>query len=909
VKNFFSFIILLISLNGFATHNRAGEIRYKRIAPFTNVVGGVTVPVFNYSITIITYTDDGNGIADRCEDTVYFGDNQRGIAKRINGTASCGPGCAACGDVILPDPSFRVKINIYTIQHTYSGAGTYTIQMFDPNRNAGVNNIPNSDQQPFYLESVLVITNFSGANSSPEFNNPPTDRACQGQCFYHNPAAYDVDGDSLSFEITTSRGQGGETVPGYSFPNPGVGGTYNIDAVSGLLTWCSPQVKGQYNIAFIVKEWRKNTSGSYTLIGAVLRDMQIIVVACNNQPPVVIVPADTCVEAGSKIVKNIFVTDPQPAPNSVSLKGAGGAFAALPLGAALTLTGTQTPYTAVFSWQTSCEHVRQQPYQTVFKAEDPGNPGISSSPLVSFSTYNIKVVPPSVKNVSATPQGSTIKVVWSLSTCSPSENRLLTYQVYRKNDCVSYTHAPCATGVDPASGFKFIGQTSANTDSFIDNNNGNGLLVGQNYSYIVIAVYDDGTETFGSAPVCARLKRDIPVILNVDVRATSSFSGSVFLRWNRPLTNTGNLDTIALPGPYRFTVKYRSGAGGSFVAVQDFTSPFILKIDTSFVHTGINTSDSSADYSIEFSAGTSTIGTSPLASSIFLNASPDDRKISLTWKSNTPWLNYKYIVYRSNPGSTTFSAIATTTANNYIDSNKVVNRNTYCYKVLGEGQYSDPSIFKPLTNFSQETCVTAKDLQSPCTPTLVVEADCPKGIVNVSWNDVRKICSDDVVRYVLFYKATINTPYTIVDSFNLNITSYPANDFNTPNDLNLISGCYAIQSVDSSGNASLLSPDFCVDNCPEFELPNIFTPNNDKTNDFFKAIKVRQIQEIDLVVLDRWGNLVYRSKDPYFQWDGISVQSKQIVSDGTFFYTCDVFEPRLTGLRKRAIRGYVQVVR
>src|SRR4051812_37836190 len=75
-----------------ATHNRAGEITYKRIAPFTAVVGGVTVQVYTYSITVIKYTDDGPTIADRCVDTVFFGDGSRGIAPRINGATGCGCG-------------------------------------------------------------------------------------------------------------------------------------------------------------------------------------------------------------------------------------------------------------------------------------------------------------------------------------------------------------------------------------------------------------------------------------------------------------------------------------------------------------------------------------------------------------------------------------------------------------------------------------------------------------------------------------------------------------------------------------------------------------------------------------------------------------------------------------------------
>jgi gliding motility-associated-like protein len=906
VKKLLFFFFLFSAALACATHNRAGEIIYRRIAPYTNVVGGVTVPVYTYSITIYTYTDHGPNVADRCSDTVYFGDGTRGFAPRINndGSVQNCQGCTLCGEMLINDNDFKVKLNTYTITHTYPGAGTYLIQMIDPNRNVGVHNINHSDQYPFYLESLLVINNFSGANTSPEFKYPPTDRACIGKCFYHNPGAYDVDGDSLSFEITSSRGGDGQPIPVYFPPETGPNGQYSIDAVKGKLTWCVPQFIGQYNIAFIVREWRKNTSGVYKMIGYVLRDMQVIVGVCTNNPPEIKLPPDTCVEAGSYIKKDIRITDVliiDSIPNRVTLSGHGGAFEATNPKGNLTNTFAQTPYTSEFTWQTTCDHIRQQAYQNVFKAEDQGQ-GLTLG-LVNFNTYSIKVVPPSVKNVSATPQGSALKITWKLSTCSPASNRLTGYKIYRKNDCDPFVFDPCNVMIDPSSGFSLMGQTAANVDSLIDNNNGNGLVVGQNYSYLVVAVYQDGSQSFASTQVCAKLKRDIPVLLNVDVASTSATAGSVNVKWSRPLVNTGNLDTLVFTGPYNFILKYRLGSVGSFTPVHIFSSPYFMNLDTFYTHSGINTLDSTAYYEVEFTSGTTSVGSSPRASSIFLSAKPADRKINLSWKSQTPWSNYKYRIFRKNPGSGSFALIDSTAQTHYTDSSHVVNRYTYCYKVLGIGEYSDPTIAKPLLNNSEEVCATARDLTPPCSPVLTIDADCKKGFVNVTWNDVRTTCSDDVLKYVLYYKPTIEDPYEEVDTLSNNTTSY------TYDGLTLISGCYAIQSVDSSGNASPMSIDFCIDNCPEFELPNIFSPNGDNANDAFKAIKVRQVKEISLVVFDRWGNEVYRSKDPYFEWNGVSLVTKKPVSEGTFFYFCEVFEPRLSGIRKRELKGFVQVVR
>jgi gliding motility-associated-like protein len=921
MKRLLVLIILFFTVAGFATHNRAGEILYKRIAPFTQTVNNLTVQVYTYSITLIKYTDHGSAVADRCADTIYFGDGQRGVAQRINGGTSLGCACNSvpCGSLIINDPGYNVKINIYTIIHTYSGAGSYTIRSFDPNRNGGVHNIPNSINQMFYLESLLVIANFSGANSSPEFKYPPIDRACIDKCFYHNPGVFDQDGDSLSYEISTSRAENGQTVPGYFFPETGNGpdATYNINAVTGLLTWCRPQISGEYNLAFIVKEWRKNTNGVYQIIGTVFRDMQVVVGTCfNNDPPFVRAPIDTCVEAGSLITKSIVFGDnnipttANPFVNVVTLQGNGGAFSgATPL-ATLTntvFTGTTTSptfATASFVWQTTCSHIRLQPYQTTFKAEDNGAPVIPPIKLVFFTTYNIRVVPPAVQNVTAVPIGSTIKITWSLSTCSPTNNPIVAYKIYRKNDCTPFVYTPCQPGVTPSSGFTYIGQTTFTLNTFTDNNAGNGLVVGQDYSYLVIAVYKDGSQSYGSSAVCAKLKRDIPVLLNVDVLSTSTTTGSVYVRWTRPLVNVGNLDTIALPGPYQFNLKHRFNSTGTYTTIFTTTSPYFFKPDTQYVHSNINTDATNSDYVVEFVAGTATVGTSQRATSIFLTATPGDRKINSQWSSSTPWNNYTYTVFRKTPLQATFSVIATTTLTSFIDTVNVVNRATYCYKILGTGQYSDPSIFKPLLNNSQEVCATAVDITPPCTPTMSILADCPTGMVQVSWTNVKPLCSDDVIKYNLFYKPTVDQNFQQIATLN----GASSTVFNYDG-LELIAGCYAVQSVDSSNNVSPLSPDFCIDNCPIFELPNIVTLNGDGVNDFFKAIRVRQIKEIDLVIFDRWGALVYKTNDPYFKWDGTSVQSNLLVSEGTFFYICDVFEPRLKGIVKRNLKGYMQVVK
>lgn len=904
-------ILCIFTMPMLATHNRAGEITYKRIQPFTTTVGGVQVQVYTYSITVTLYTDFGEQKADRCQDTLYFGDGDKAILDRLNGTgAIAGCRCAPrCGEIIINQPNYGVKKNIYSTIHTYPGAGTYLIRTFDRNRNDQVVNIPNSVNQPFYVEAYLVITSFTGANSSPVFNFPPIDKACALKCFYHNPGAYDPDkDDSLSYEITASRGTGGVPVVGYTTPDPGTGGNYGIDARTGLVTWCKPQAIGEYNIAFIVKEWRKNTSGIYQLIGYVLRDMQVIVEACPlNDPPMITLPQDTCVEAGTLIDKHIYVSDPNNG-QVVTLQGGGGAFnsdypqATLTNTTAITYTPTSTGgYYAHFVWQTTCDHVKNLPYNTTFKALDDGKP--TGVMLPAFQTYAIKVFPPAVKNVSATPSGSGIKISWLKTACNPVNNPLVAYKVYRKNDCTPFIHEPCKTGLYSTNAYTLVARTSPSVTSVLDNNNGNGLVVGQDYGYLVIGEYADGTETYGSSQVCAKLIRDVPVIVNVDVLSTSVNSGSILVRWCKPRPAKGDFDTSATPGPYQFVLKHKTDAG-TYEIIYTVQQSKFMALDTVYVHSGINTNDKDHEYYVDFLAAGTLIGSSQKAKSIYLHLNPSDRKVLLTWDVTTPWTNKLYTIYRKNPGTNTFTAIGTTVSTTYLDTKNVVNKNTYCYKIESSGAFSDSLLPKPLINHSQEACADVTDFTPPCSPTLSIEADCPTGYVKVKWNYLKDVCdsSDDVVKYVLYFKPTLaDEYYKIATLTNTSSTNYVFDD------LKFVSGCYAMTAIDSSNNISKFSLDYCVDNCPEFELPNIFTPNGDNINDYFQAIKVRQINEIDLTIYDRWGNTIYRTRDPYFKWDGTSDITKKQASEGTFFYACVVYEPRVTGIVKRTIKGFLQL--
>ena len=428
---YFLFITLFgTALSLKATHVRAGEITYKWLGGYT------------YSITLTYYTDDGPSIADRCKMTIYFGDGDSCQALRENGAPDVST--AACptsfkGVIISVNPT--VKKNIYSCTHTYpGGSGIYKMYVFDRNRNSGIINIPNSVNEPFYIESILVINSFLGPNSSSVLSIPPIDQGVLNKCFYHNAGAYDIDGDSLSYELIMCKGENsvgqiGATIPGYAYPPAGATGSFSIDAVTGTISWCTTQQPGEYNIAFLIKEWRTPCGGSPSLVGYVTRDMQVIVSNSTNNPPQFGITTNTCVQAGSVLTNVINASDPENNSLTITATGFPLTFstASFPTVSGVNATGN-------FNWTTSCSNIRAQKYTVYFKAADNSSP-VS---LSNFLAYDITVIAPAPQLLSVIPALNTMKLTLNKPACHPtSGNKIVGYSIYRINGASTWTHSAC----------------------------------------------------------------------------------------------------------------------------------------------------------------------------------------------------------------------------------------------------------------------------------------------------------------------------------------------------------------------------------------------------------------------------------------------------------------------------------
>ena len=863
-----------------ATHNKAGEITYRKLNGFT------------YEITITTYTDPRSAQADRCELGIFFGDGDSDTIPRINSPSPCNPSisCNCKGEILV---SGRIQKNVYRTKHTYPGPSTYVITMEDPNRVDQVVNIPRSVSIPFFIRSTLVINPIVGSNNSPILTFPPVDDACICNPFYHNPGAVDPDGDSLAYSLSVCYGLNGSPIPGYTYPRAVCPkNTFEIDPLTGTLTWDGPGLEGIYNACILISEYRKDSRGKWLKIGDVLRDMQINVLKCNNAPPQFKETENVCVEAGTRISKDIIATD--SIFQSVTLTGTGEPLFLTTSPALFNQAiGQNGKVSSPFVWQTTCNHIRTSNYQMNFKAEDNGSP----VRLVNFMNLGIKVVGPAPKNVQSVAGKNRFIISWDASSCQNA----IGYDIYRKIDSTVWVPDSCEIGIPGYLDYEYIGSTSNwNSTTFTDNNNGVGLFHGQIYCYRVVAIYPGETPGYSSEETCNELPFDVPIINRNSVVETDVINGIDSIAFAKPQ----DISLLQYSPPYFYNVYRSEGLLNANELIFTSTNyQNFSEIDTILRFEQLNTKTSAQTYLVELFSKDSLIGSTHVASSPFLKIAPDDGRLHLSLDIQVPWDNFLFEIYREINGE--FILIDTSTTVNYTDSN-LINDRQYSYKIKTIGRYSIEELPDTIINWSQIEAGIPKDTIPPCTPKKPdIESECELFVNELTWNNVNNTCEyKDAVGYNVYYSPAVGNDYDLITSLN------SSSDTNVRfEDLISVAGCYAISAIDSFGNESGLSPRVCVDNCPLYELPNVFTPGGDGSNDMFHPIYPwRYVRDVDMVIFNRWGQIVYETNNPEINWNGINQMTNKPCPTGVYFYVCVVNEIRLAGIIPKELKGSITII-
>ena len=114
-------------------------------------------------------------------------------------------------------------------------------------------------------------------------------------------------------------------------------------------------------------------------------------------------------------------------------------------------------------------------------------------------------------------------------------------------------------------------------------------------------------------------------------------------------------------------------------------------------------------------------------------------------------------------------------------------------------------------------------------------------------------------------------------------SSYIWQDGSTQNELIIKKGGF--YSVEVTNTCGTTRDEIFVkeDECEVF-FPSAFTPNNDGLNDVFRMLNHYKVTDFHFSVYNRWGQLVYESKDPAKGWTG-TVKGK-IQATGIYVWQC-----------------------
>ena len=121
-------------------------------------------------------------------------------------------------------------------------------------------------------------------------------------------------------------------------------------------------------------------------------------------------------------------------------------------------------------------------------------------------------------------------------------------------------------------------------------------------------------------------------------------------------------------------------------------------------------------------------------------------------------------------------------------------------------------------------------------------------------------------------------------------------------DINSVSASYYFHDFDTTDVicSYYYLDDISIMEATQIEVPNVFTPNGDGTNDLF-VIQAPKGLHPGITIYNRWGTVTYRNGDGPVAWDGTFSGNR--CTDGTYYY---VLEVKGTPIKQK---GFIRLAR
>ncbi len=285
------FVSLFISTDTFASHGQGADITYECLG---NGQYRIIYQFYRDCSGISASTSVTASIVSSCGGTQTLTLTQDSLPIEVSNL--CSTSSSTCAGGTLPG----VQRYSYSAIITLPPGCIYTVSYGECCRNTS-NNLASSQSFDLYVEAT-INTNNSLCNNGPRFTSYPVPYYCIGQTYNYSHGTVELDGDSLYFTLVAPLDFNNTpityTAP-YSPTNPmPTGSGFVFDPLTGQMTF-RPTTVGNYVVAVRVDEYRNGV-----LIGTTLRDIQIVVINCNNIPPVVASNITTGNSSGGTVIDN-----------------------------------------------------------------------------------------------------------------------------------------------------------------------------------------------------------------------------------------------------------------------------------------------------------------------------------------------------------------------------------------------------------------------------------------------------------------------------------------------------------------------------------------------------------------------------------------------------------------------------
>ena len=275
----FSILLSISSKQSLATHAAGAELTYRWL-------GGMM-----YEVDAIFYRDCG-GTPEPGNLTLTYRSascsySRTALAIKVTGangqeiTLPCTSAPSSCNGGISTGIRKWVYRAIVTLPFACSD---WTFSFRVCCRNCVVTNIqsPCSTGSELYVEAGLNNVLATG-NSSPVYGNSPIAFVCLGQNFNYNQGSYDIDGDSISYELitpkTSATGEVTWLAPASAQAPLSSSTPFSLNPLTGDINF-TPSMNQIGVMAIRVNEYR---NGQW--IGSTVRDMQVYTQNCFNTIP------------------------------------------------------------------------------------------------------------------------------------------------------------------------------------------------------------------------------------------------------------------------------------------------------------------------------------------------------------------------------------------------------------------------------------------------------------------------------------------------------------------------------------------------------------------------------------------------------------------------------------------------